>query len=134
MRTADDIESYLLKTGIPNEQIRPGMWALNFEGTETIIISLAGPVLVFRVKVMDVPKQDREAFYAALLALNTTDMVHGAYGVEGDSVVLVHALELENLDFNEFQAVIDDISLAIAKHFPALSRWRPAAPPAAAPA
>jgi len=50
-------------------------------------------------------------------------MVHGAFGLEGDAVVIVHALELENLDLNEFQAVIDDVSMAIAKHFPTLSRW-----------
>ena len=30
----------------------------------------------------------------------------------------VHALELENLDWNEFQAVIDDIAMALAKQYP----------------
>ena len=58
----------------------------------------------------------REELYRTLLALNTTEMVHGAFGIEGDTVVIVHALELENLDFNEFQAVIDDMSMAVAKH------------------
>ena len=43
-------------------------------------------------------------------------MVHGAFGLEGDAVVIVHALELENLDLNEFQAVVDDMSMAVAKH------------------
>ena len=32
-------------------------------------------------------------------------------------MVIVHALQLENLDFNEFQAVIDDMSMAIGKHY-----------------
>ena len=50
-------------------------------------------------------------------------MVHGAFGLEGDTVVIVHALELENLDLNEFQAVVDDMSLAVAKHHPTLSRF-----------
>ena len=50
-------------------------------------------------------------------------MVHGAFGLEGDTVVIVHALELENLDFNEFQAVIDDMSMAVAKHHTHLARF-----------
>ena len=50
-----------------------------------------------------------------------------AYGLEADSVVIVHALEMENLDLNEFQAVIDDMSMAVAKHQPNLSRF--AGPP-----
>ena len=62
-------------------------------------------------------------------------MVHGAFGLEGDAVVIVHALELENLDFNEFQAVIDDMSMAVAKHQPSLAHFarplRTAAPPPA---
>jgi hypothetical protein len=49
-------------------------------------------------------------------------MVHGAFGIEGDAVVIVHALELENLDFNEFQAVVDDMTMAVSKHRPGLSR------------
>ena len=61
-------------------------------------------------------------------------MVHGAFGLEGDAVVIVHALELENLDLNEFQAVIDDVSMAIAKHYPILSRWSARGATAGAPA
>ena len=45
-----------------------------------------------------------------MLTLNTTEMVHGAFGLEGETVVIIHALELENLDLNEFQAVVDDMS------------------------
>ena len=54
-------------------------------------------------------------------------MVHGAFGIEEKSIVIVNALELENLDYNEFSAVVDDFSLAVSKHYPTLSRFRPAA-------
>jgi hypothetical protein len=123
MKTAEDIESYLMKIGLPYEQVKPGIWLLKLEGCDNFVISMAGPVVAFRVKVMDQPKADREALYSALLTLNTNEMVHGAFGLEGDAVVIVHALALENLDMNEFQAVIDDVSMAIAKHYPLLSRW-----------
>jgi hypothetical protein len=54
-------------------------------------------------------------------------MVHGAFGVEGKAVVITYALQLENLDFNEFQAAVEDITMAISKHYPVLSKFRAAA-------
>ena len=123
MKTAEDIESYLLKVGVPYEQVKPGIWLLKVNGCDNFVVSMAGSVVVFRVKVMDLPRVDREALYRTLLSLNTGEMVHGAFGLEGDAVVIVHALDLENLDFNEFQSVIDDVSMAIARHYPVLSRW-----------
>ena len=47
--------------------------------------------------------------------------MHGSYGLEGDHVVLTDALELENLDFNEFEASFDSITLALASHLGALA-------------
>jgi hypothetical protein len=123
MKTAEDIESYLMKLGIPYEQMKPGLWILRPDGQENLAVSMAGGVLVFRLKVMDCPKSNKEALYRTLLSLNTNDMVHGAFGLEQEAVVIVHALELENLDFNEFQAVVDDMSMAVAKHYPTLSKY-----------
>ncbi len=123
MKTAEDIESYLMKIGVPNEQVKPGFWVLKVGGCDNFVVSLAGPVVVFRVKVMDLPRANREALFRTLLSLNTSEMVHGAFGLEGDAVVIAHALELENLDLNEFQAVIDDISMAITKQYPILAHW-----------
>ena len=127
MKSREDIESYLLKTGLPYEQLGAELWNLKPEGQENLLISIAGPVVVFRMKVMELPKGKREPLYEALLGLNTTEMVHGAFGIEGDAVVITDALQLENLDFNEFQAVIDDITMAISKHYPVLSKFRVAA-------
>jgi CesT_Tir_1 len=127
MKSREDIESYLLKTGLPHEQLGPELWNLKPEGQENLLISIAGPVVVFRIKVMDLPAGKREPLYETLLSLNTTEMVHGAFGIEGKAVVITDALQLENLDFNEFQAVIDDITMAISKHYPVLSKFRAAA-------
>ena len=120
MKSAEDIESYLMRMGVPYETVRPGFWVVKTDGAP-LAVSIAGPVVAFRLKVMDLPREGREELYRTLLShLNTTEMVHGAFGLEGDAVVIVHALELENLDFNEFQAVIDDMSMAVAKHHPNL--------------
>jgi len=126
MKGAADIESYLLKVGIPFDPIAPDIWNLNAEHGN-LLVSIAGPVVVFRTKVMDLPPTNREALFEALLRLNTTDMIYGAFGIEDGSVVIVNALALENLDFNEFSAVIDDFSMAVSKHYPALSKFRAAA-------
>jgi hypothetical protein len=122
MKSAEDVESYLLRMGVAHETLNPGIWVVKTDGPP-LAISIAGPVVAFRLKVMDLPRTGREELYRTLLGLNTTEMVHGAFGLEGDSVVIVHALELENLDLNEFQAVIDDMSMAVAKHQPNLARF-----------
>jgi len=130
MKSAEDVESYLMRMGMPYETIKPGIWLVKIDGS-SLVVSIAGPVVAFRLKIMDLPRSGREELYRTLLALNTTDMVHGAFGVEGDTVVVVHALELENLDLNEFQAVVDDMSMAVAKHHSNLARFVPATATAA---
>jgi hypothetical protein len=126
MKGREDVESYLIKLGLPFEQIAPDIWNIKAEH-ENLLVSIAGPVVVFRTKVMELPPSNREALFETMLRLNTSDMVHGAFGIEDNSVVIVNALALENLDYNEFEAVIDDFGLAVAKHYPTLSKFRPAA-------
>jgi hypothetical protein len=127
MKSREDIESYLMKLGVPYELLGPELWNIKPQTSENLVVTIAGPVVVFRIKVMDLPPAPRESLYAALLQLNATEMVHGAFGIEGEAVVITHALQLENLDYNEFQAVVEDITMAISKHYPQLSKFRPAA-------
>ena len=128
MKSAEDIESYLLKLDLPHDEPRDGTWVVRgIDGIENMIITLAGPVLVFRVKVMEVPRHQREELFRTLLELNATEMMHGAYGIEGDSVVISDALQIENLDYNEFAATVDDITLAVASHHSRLAKFREAA-------
>jgi hypothetical protein len=128
MKSAADIESYLLKMELPHEELREGTWVARGVGhIENMMITLAGPVLVFRVKVMEVPRHNREELFRTLLELNATEMMHGAYGIEGDSVIISDALQIENLDYNEFAATVDDITLAVASHHGRLAKFREAA-------
>ena len=126
MKTREDIESYLLKMGVNHEDLGGDIWRLREGGFDNLMVSLAGPIVVFRLKMMDIPATRREALYETLLRLNTTELFHCAFGVEGNAVVLGGALELENMDFNEFQAVIDDMSMAVSKQYPVLSKFRAA--------
>ncbi len=128
MKTKTDIEAFLLRSGLPFEEVADGMWVIQgANDSQQMVLKLAPPVLVCRVHVMDAPRESREECFRTLLELNAGDMVHGAYGLEGDKIVISDALELENLDFNEFQATVDDITLAVADHYSRLARFRDAA-------
>jgi Tir chaperone protein (CesT) family len=67
---------------------------------------------------------DRAALYEELLRLNASDLAHGAYGISDGAVVLTCTLRIENLDYNELQAVLDDFSLALANHYERLTKFR----------
>ncbi|GMV41509.1 MAG: hypothetical protein AMXMBFR64_32250 [Myxococcales bacterium] len=121
MATREDIESYIVRLGMPYEEVDTGLWIIHDEhdGIDNLVIHFAPPVAVFRVKLMDLDG-DHPALYRRLLELNASDMVSGAYGIENNSVVCVESLQVENLDFNEFQAAVDSLSLAITDHYETL--------------
>ena len=124
MKSAEDIESFLIRMEVPYEQVRGGMWLIKGDAPD-LVLSISDSVLIFRVKVMEtenVPAERRETLYRTLLELNATEMIHGAYGLEQEAVVLTDALQLENLDFNEFQAALEDIGLAVSNHYPVLAK------------
>ena len=136
MRTREDIEAYLLKAALPFQEIAENTWLVrdNDKG-ENIIVRIDGPVVVFRVKVMDLENAiEREKLFHKLLELNVAEMVHGAYGIADESIVLTCALRMENLDYTEFQGTIDDFGIALSNHYEMLAQFRrntvpPAAPP-----
>jgi hypothetical protein len=125
MKTYEDIESYLIQMNAQYDVLKNGVWVIKELGPD-LVLSMADSVLVFRLKVMDIEKvlpPKREALYQKLLELNAQEMLHGAYGLEQGAVVITDALQLENLDFNELQATVDDIGLAVSKHYPVLSKF-----------
>ncbi|MDH5490854.1 MAG: YbjN domain-containing protein [Myxococcales bacterium] len=130
MRTRTDIESYLMRSGLPYEEVEgKDLWLIEDPASsERVVISLAGPLILFRVRVMEIEQVERTAdMFRLLLELNASEMVHGAYGISGGAVVLTCALRMEDLDYNEFQAVIDDFSLAFSNHYDLLAGFREAA-------
>jgi hypothetical protein len=131
MVTREDIQSWLDRLDAGNLEARemtPGMWlARTPEGAE-VVVSLAEPVVILRMRVMQLPTVDHASaeLYRQLLEYNARELVHGSYGVEGDHVVLTDTLELENLDYSEFEASFDSMTLALASHFTALAPFREA--------
>jgi hypothetical protein len=91
-----------------------------------VVVHYAPPVVILRVRVMELPDSEprRSELYRQLLEYNARELVHGSYGVEGDHVVLTDTLELADLDYTEFEASFDSITLALASHMGALAPFR----------
>lgn len=126
MASAQDIEAYLIQMGVPYEELAENTWMIHdeYENIDNIVVRLNDPVVLFHVKLMDIPEgASREELYEMLLRLNSTDMIHGAYGLEGGAVVATDTLQAENMDFNEFQASVDALSMCITDHYRKLSKF-----------
>jgi hypothetical protein len=129
MATMEDVEGYLIRMDQPFEELDDGLWVIHdeYDHIDNIVISYADPLVLFRVKLMELPAGDNTELFRLLLEYNTTDLLHGAYGLEGNNIVVTDTREAVNMDFNEFQASVDSLALAIAEHYPKLSAFRTAA-------
>ena len=131
MVTREGIEGFLDKIsaeGGSYREIEPGLWAVSPGGAlgVDVIVHYTPPVVVLRVKVMDLPSDNGRGadLNRRLLELNASDLVHGSYGIADQSIVLTEALELEHLDFEEFQASYESMTLALATHLRELASYR----------
>lgn len=118
-RTQRDVEAYLVALGKSWDRLEDGTYVIGPKNETPTALRIGGPLLVARVFVGDAPSgnADMEAsLFRHLLELNATELVYGAYGLENGHIVLSAALELENLDINELEAVLNDIDLALARH------------------
>lgn len=122
MATLENIEHYLIQLEYPFESVEPHMWIIR--NTANVVVTYEPPLVVFRVKLMEIPKQKCEEFFKLLLELNATNMIHGAYGIEEDNVVLIDTLQSEHLDFSEFQASLDALLLASTQDYQKLKAFR----------
>jgi hypothetical protein len=123
MVTKDDIEGFLSRLsaeGASYKEVEPGLWIVKPGGSLDfdVVVHYSPPVVVFRVKVMELPadKNALAQLSRRLLEMNASDMLHGSYGIEENAVVITEALELEHLDFGEFLAAYESIALSLASH------------------
>jgi hypothetical protein len=133
MVTHEDIVSFLDRLsadGATHSDVSEGIWNVRPAGALDfgVVVNYSPPVVVLRIKVMDLPAAgaQRSALEHRLLQLNGTDLLHGAYGIQKDEVVLTEALELEHLDFEEFLSAYESITLALASHIRELASFREA--------
>lgn len=131
MVTREDLEAYLDRLsseGATYQEVEAGLWvvrpggALDFD----VVVSYAPPVALLRIKVMPLPADPTEAaaLNRRLLELNAADLLHGAYGIDSGAIVLTEALELSSLDYEEFLAAFESMTLSLTTHLRELAAFR----------
>lgn len=126
MKSVEDVEAYLLRTGAPFEAFEDGRtFVLRESATgHPVAVHVAGGQVILRTKVLDLgslpSREVRESLFAELLRLNAADTLQAMYGVGDDAVLLSCVLRLSHLDFEELQGALDDISLSLTEHVPRL--------------
>jgi hypothetical protein len=119
----EDLESYLTRLDRRFERVDDSTYLISLGPNQPLAaLRVAQPVVVIQVDVGPAPAAGEGALrlYRRLLELNATDLLHVAYGVERDRIVLSAALELPTLDINELEAVLANIDLSLASHVPEL--------------
>lgn len=123
MISREDLESFLIRTEMEHREIGDAMWLVDpvkdaQEDHPPVVVSLSPPLVIFRASIGTVPEgiEARLNLFQTLLELNATDLVHAAYGLEGDEIILTDALEIQDLDYSEFLASLESLSLAVTSH------------------
>jgi len=132
MTNREDLESYFIRMGVETDEVDDNMWVLKGgEGETDVVVTYAPPVVVLRLKVMDLPEDASDhqlaGLFRKLLELNSSDLVHGSYGIEEGDVALSDALELETLDFQELRASYESMVFAASSHMKDLADLIPVA-------
>lgn len=127
MANERDVERYFEELGYDYEMLGPSMWVVDAAvegGFGKVIVSYSPPLVVLRLKVVELAKgRDDAKLFRALLEANARDVVHGAFGLEDNAVVVVDTLEAEYLDVVELQASVDGMAFAAATILPRLEKF-----------
>ncbi|MGZ7033086.1 MAG: hypothetical protein ACXVIJ_14085 [Thermoanaerobaculia bacterium] len=133
MLAKEDIETFLNRlsaSGATYTEVEPGFWIVkpSPDSDLSLAVNYSPPVVLLRVDVMELPKdaEQQATLTKRLLELNASDLLHGSYGIQDDHIVLTEALELSALDFEEFLASYESMTLALASHLRELGSYREA--------
>ena len=125
MRSVQDVEAYLGKMNRRFSPVddQPGTFLVHGGANmPPTALRVDPPLVVLRVHVGDVEGEatSNGPLFQKLLMLNAKSLVHTSFGLEETRIVLVSALELENLDYNELEATLDEIDVTLAQQVPVL--------------
>jgi hypothetical protein len=120
VKSNEDLEGYLHKLDRRYEMLEDGTFLVATSPQQPPIAArLLPPVVVLQVKIGDAPTGAADVevtLFRRLLELNGQDLVHAAYGLEGNAIMLSAALEADTLDLNELEATLADIGMALSEH------------------
>jgi len=124
--TESKIEQYLIDLMITYQQVGKNLWLLDDEerSLQGVAVMQAEPLVIVRAEVMDVPTGNLLELYTKLLELNASDVIHGAYAIDKNKIILLDTLQYETMDNEDFRATLDSFSMALTEHYPILSKFR----------
>ena len=126
MTNTEAIESYLLRSEIAHEQLDATTWLIRLDDSRKsqVVLHVEDPIALCSVAVLSLQETttEREELFRTLLQLNS-DLLYCAYSLQAERIVLSGAHRIEDFDYTEFQALIDDLTMACDNHQDALARW-----------
>ncbi len=86
------------------------------KGIYQMVIDCEYPILIFEQLIYEIKNFSKEHFLR-LLQMNR-GLIHGAFIIneQGKQMIFRDTLQLENLDFNEFEGTINALSLGLAEY------------------
>jgi len=86
------------------------------DGIRHLILGVVPPVLIMEYYLFAFTS-DNVAVFKALLQKNR-DMLHGAFVIneDGDKVLYRYTMQLENLDYNEFESALNALGLLLHEY------------------
>jgi Tir chaperone family protein CesT len=122
----DDLEALLSRLNKSFTLAGDGVYLVPVgAGQPPAALTIQSPVLVLQVQVGQLPQGKAEGlvqYLKRLLEINAAELLHTAFALESDSIVLTSSLELESLDANELEAVLSDMDMALSQHVPGLKQ------------
>lgn len=115
-----NIEKFIVDIGysIKYKNRNEGIFVIENEadGVHNLIIGVATPILIFEQYLFAV-KGDNMHVFKSLLMKNR-DIIHGAFALteDGSKVIFRYTLQTNNLDFNEFEAAVNSLSLLVSEY------------------
>jgi len=85
------------------------------KGIFRMVIDCEYPILIFEQLIYEIKNKSSEHFLE-LLKMNR-NLIHGAFVIDesGNQLIYRDTLQLENLDFNEFEGTVNALSLGLAE-------------------
>ena len=85
------------------------------DGIHNLILGIAPPILIMEQFLFSF-REDNMDMFKKLLQKNR-DTIHGAFVVneEGDRVLFRYTMQLQNLDFNEFESALNSLGLLLSE-------------------
>lgn len=86
------------------------------DGINNLIIGIAPPILIMEQFLFSF-RDDHPAMFKELLQKNR-DTIHGAFVIneEGNKVLFRYTMQLENINFNEFEGAINSLGLLLSEY------------------